>query len=68
MRGYLVAETDASGKVEWVWVRHKGQRLARPVDRSAFQVSDIRGFEVHGASELAVRNWLERDQTALSQR
>ncbi len=61
MAGYLIAETNELGRVEWVWVHRRGQRSPKPVDKTKLTLSDLDGFEIHGASRKDFADWLRRD-------
>lgn len=62
MSGFLIAETDEIGNVEWVWVKRKTHKAPMPLDRNNFKASDISEFEIHGASRKAVTDWLNQGQ------
>lgn len=63
MQGFLIAETDEDGKIEWVWVHRETDRTPKPLNRDTFPVSELGHFEVHGASSRAVKDWLSIDGT-----
>ena len=65
MQGYLVAETDERGHVQCVWLHSKHTRTPQPVKIGTVKVSDLASFEVHGASQQAVIDWLVSEQARL---
>ncbi|MEM7598774.1 MAG: hypothetical protein AAF382_13855 [Pseudomonadota bacterium] len=65
MQGYLVAETDERGKVEWVWLHQTHRRTPKPVTKGQLKISDLKGLPVHGASHQAVIDWLVPDHKDL---
>lgn len=62
MTGYLIAETNEVGNIEWVWVHRRGQRSPKPVDKAKLSLSDLDGFEIHGASRKELADWLHEDR------
>jgi len=60
MKGYLIAETDELGRVEWVWVYRETEKVLKPIERSGFRLTELGDFKVHGAGQVEVANWLKR--------
>lgn len=66
MQGYLIAETDELGKIEWLWVYEKSHRAPKALDRSTFKLAEIDGFEIHGAPKGAIIDWLQSRENSQS--
>ena len=54
----LIAETDATGRVEWVWQYVEGDRQPVPVSPGRPFAVDPNEVDVHGADRHAVAGWL----------
>lgn len=59
MKKFLIAETDESGNVEWVWVSRGDTRKTKPLDRARPLPFDLDDCEIAGASRDAVQAWLQ---------
>lgn len=60
MRNWLyIAETDAEGRVDWVWVKPPHADVARPVDPAKDRFDPEASGEFAGGSRQAILDWLE---------
>jgi len=57
--GMLIAETDESGGVAWVWLLAPGSGGPRPVRAGMPCEIDPRRARIHGADRQAVMAWLQ---------
>lgn len=64
MEGALIAETGTTGEVEWVWVRLRGDRAARPYDALSHGRLDPSSFQICGAPRLDIEAWLDARKPA----
>lgn len=60
MKGYLIAETNETGSIEWVWVKRRKQRAPRPFRGLKDKLIDVKDFEIHGAGKKAVQKWISK--------
>lgn len=58
-RRMLIAETDAEGRVVWVWMSASGTGRPRPVEPGQPCAAPPHGLEIVGAERAAVLAWLE---------
>lgn len=56
--GMLIAETNESGKVTWVWVLEKGEKYPRPFRRRDTGLALDR-FELAGARPDEIASWVD---------
>lgn len=61
--GMLIAETDETGDVTWVWVLRTGERIPRPFRRRDVGLSLSR-FKPVGAHREQIASWIGAVATA----
>lgn len=57
-----IAETNARGEVECVWIKPRGQRTARNFEAGTDRFDPTVPAEFHGASPSAIGAWLKSRQ------
>lgn len=55
--GVLIAETDETGRVSWVWVLRNGERIPRPFRRRDVGLTVDR-FKLAGADADQIASWI----------
>jgi|GEM_PF-2349830 len=53
----LIAETDESGRVLWVWIKEKGASRVRPARDLPKERKLLEGAKCHGAAPESLRRW-----------
>ena len=53
-----IAETNADGHIEWVWVTRTGRRAPKPFDPARDKFDPGRKAEFAGTGQKAVISWL----------
>ncbi|WP_109468289.1 hypothetical protein [Albibacillus kandeliae] len=60
MKKVFVAETDETGRIEWVWLWRAGQRGPRMIRKAEDCSQMLDHAEFHGSSRDNIVDWLAR--------
>lgn len=56
----LIAETDETGRIAWIWRRGPNDRIARPIAEPAKYLNELHRSRFHGATSLAISDWFAK--------